>query len=177
VSAISAPRTFAELRTSEAASAPIYNVTGCVKSWGRRGIFWGALFGLVFGAILVAIPLSDDILTFGVIGTLLVAAVQCAVIAGAFAAFAAALYGSGVRVGGGSAQFERILTAGRQSAVAAPRDIPLADWPRRWGYPVQTAVQPLLRAPDEAAITAFSLPDVSGPAQTAHAWEHGYAGP
>jgi len=177
VSAISAPRRFAELHTPETGAASVHDVGNCIKSWGPRGIFWGGLFGLVFGAILVAIPLSDDILTFGVFGTLLVTAVQCAVIAGAFAAFAAALYGSGVRVGGGSAQFERILTAGRQSAVAAPRDIPLADWPRRWGYPVQTAVQPLLRAPDEAAITAFSLPDVSGPAQTAHAWEHGYAGP
>ena len=169
MSAISAPRTFAELRTSEAASAPIYNVTGCVKSWGRRGIFWGALFGLVFGAILVAIPLSDDILTFGVIGTLLVTAVECAVIAGAFAAFAAALYGSGVRVGGGSAQFERILTAGRRSAVATPRDIPLADWPRRWAYPLQTTVQPLLRTPDEAVNTAFSLPDVQARLKTVDA--------
>lgn len=166
MSAISAPRSFAELRTPEAASAPFYNVTGCVKTWGRRGVFWGALFGLVFGAILVAIPLSDDILTFGVIGTLLVAAVECAVVAGAFAAFAAALYGSGVRVGGGSAQFERILTAVRQSAVAAPRDIPLTDWPRRWGYPVQTTVQALLRAPDEAVNTAFSLPDVHAPLNT-----------
>ena len=149
MSAISAPRLFVEPRTLQTSSGHVHDVTDCVKSWGRRGIFFGANFGLVLGAIFVAIPFSTDVLTFGVIGTLLVGSVECAVLAGGFAALAAALYGEGVRSHSSSVQFGRILTAGRSSAVAGLPDVPLAEWPRRGAYPVQTAVLPLMQAPDE----------------------------
>jgi hypothetical protein len=176
VSAIPAPFLFVEPRTPVASSAPVHDVTDSIKSWGRAGIILGANFGLVLGAILVAIPFTTDVLTFGVVGTLLVGAVECAVIAGGFAALGAALFANGVR-GRSTARFERILVAGRRSAVAVPRDVPLAEWPARWAYPVQTSEPPLLPAPDEALNMAYSLPEVQARLSTIDAWENGNTGP
>ena len=62
-----------------------------VASWVRRGVFQGALFGFAFGAILVAITFRTDILAIGVIGTVLTAVFECAIITGGFVALAAAL--------------------------------------------------------------------------------------
>ena len=101
----------------------------------------------------MAIPFTSDVLTFGTIGTLLVGAVECAVIAGAFAALGAALFASGVRRRS-TPQFERILKAGRPSAVTYLRDVPLAEWPDRWAYPVQTPA--LQQTSDGVLNLAFS---------------------
>ena len=161
-------------------SAPISDVTASIKSWGRRGIFWGAVFGFVLGAILVAIPLSTDILTFGVVGTLVVAAVECAVIAGGFAALAAALFGEG---SGSHARTEPVAMARRRVAEAGWRngDVSAAEWPQRWPSAVQT---PPLSLP--LALPSGSDGDWSAPASlqniqtrlnTIDAWENGSTGP
>jgi hypothetical protein len=157
-------------------SIPLHDVTSSVKSWGRTGIILGANFGLVFGAILVAIPFTTDVLTFGVIGTLLVGAVECAVIAGGFAALGAALFANGVHARR-TARLERVLIAGRRSAEAGPRAVPLAEWPARWAYPVQAITPPFEPAPDDALNMAFSLPDVQARLTTIDAWENGNTGP
>lgn len=176
MSAISATGRFAKPRTSQPSSIPINDVTDCVKSWGRRGIFFGASFGFIFGAIFVAIPFTSDVLTFGVIGTLLVGAVECAVIAGGFAALAAAIFANGVR-GRSSAQFERILRAGRRSAVVPPRDVPLAEWPPRWAYPTQQSNASPPPSFDDGFNSAISAPDVQARLNTIDAWENGNTGP
>ena len=75
----------------------VYDVDRCIRSWGRRGILSGGLFGVVLGAIFVASPLTADTLTFGTIGTLFVCAIECAVVAGAFGASIAAFKGQGIR--------------------------------------------------------------------------------
>ncbi|MDR3527935.1 MAG: hypothetical protein P4L57_11705 [Rhizomicrobium sp.] len=72
-----------------------YDVSRSVKSWGRQGVVFGGVFGFALGAAFVAIPFTSDVLTFGVIGTLVVAAVEGAVIAGAFAVCIAAFCGKG----------------------------------------------------------------------------------
>lgn len=72
--------------------APIYDAIASVKDWGRYGIVLGANFGIILGAIFVAIPFSAQIPNLGLAGTLVVGAVACALMAGAFAAVAAALY-------------------------------------------------------------------------------------
>lgn len=68
-----------------------YDVSGLIKCWGRRGIFFGGLSGFTIGVVLVAITFTSDVLSFGIMGTLVVAIVEGAVIAGAFGACAAAL--------------------------------------------------------------------------------------
>ena len=181
MSAISAPRRFAVPRMPDFSSAPLssvplHDVTDSVKSWGRTGIILGANFGLVLGAILVAIPFTTDVLTFGVIGTLLVGAVECAVIAGGFAALGAALFANGVHARS-TARLERMLIAGRRSAEGDPPAVPLAEWPARWAYPDHASSPALAPIPDEALNTAFSLPDVQARLSTIDAWENGNTGP
>jgi hypothetical protein len=120
----------------------VRDVGDSVKSWGRRGILWGGLFGFVLSAILVAIPFNSDVLSFGTFGTLLVGAVECAVIAGAFAATAAALYGRG-SPHDDTAGFERTFRANRRLADANWRQdcTPLSTWPARWSFPGASATQ------------------------------------
>lgn len=66
-------------------------VNGFVPSTKMCWSAFGALSGFAFGAVLATIPLATNIVTFGRFGTLAMAAVECAVIAVAFAALAAAL--------------------------------------------------------------------------------------
>ena len=82
-------------RTIEPNTFAFYDVSRSVKSWGRRGVLIGAVFGFALGVGFVAIPFTSDVLTFGVIGTLVVAAIEGGVIAGAFAVCIAAFYGKG----------------------------------------------------------------------------------
>lgn len=89
MSVISLPKHFTEPKRPR--PTPTRDVTRRVKRWGRRGIFFGGAFGIALGATFVTIPLSTDTLAFGAIGTLLVGAVECAVIGGGFAALSAAL--------------------------------------------------------------------------------------
>ena len=106
------------------------NVSGCIKSWCIRGMFVGALFGAAIGAVFVTYPLDADVLTFGIFGTLAVCAIECAVIAGAFGAFAAALYGSG-----------NLGLAGRvlENQNWREEGAALSAWPDRWAYPAPLA--------------------------------------
>ncbi len=132
----------------ERSAVAYYDVGDCLKSWGRRGIFWGGLFGFALGATLVAIPNTENVLSFGVAGTLIVAVVECAVIAGAFAAFAAALYGKGV-LHGKDARLDRR----RQQPGWRDGDIPLSDWPARWAFPTPVAGKPLKSVAISSAMT------------------------
>jgi hypothetical protein len=85
---------------AEKDAVAVYDVDGCIGSWGRRGILSGGLIGFVLGAIFIANPFAAGVLTFGVVGTLIICAMECAVVAGGFAALMAALHGHGVlRVG------------------------------------------------------------------------------
>lgn len=119
----------------------VHDVGNSIRSWGRRGIVSGGLFGFALAAVLVAIPLTTDVLTFGTVGTLIVGAVECAVITGGFAALAAALFSQGV-LRDGSAGFERTIAVDTVWPEAA---MPGSDWPARWAFPgrsVATPIQP-----------------------------------
>jgi hypothetical protein len=171
VSTITASACLAETRTPKPGTVSINDVGACVRSWGRRGILSGGLFGFVFAAILVAIPLTTDVLTFGTVGTLIVGAVECAVVAGAFGALAAALYGQGVTRDNGT---------GRLSADAGYRegDVPLSEWPARWSFPGATALQSLLPATDDYRnIIAPSVQQAQMTMSAIDSWENGGCGP
>ncbi len=120
----------------------VHDVGASVKSWGWRGMVAGGFLGFAFATVLVAIPLTTDVLTFGTVGTLIVGAVECAVIAGGFAALAAALYGQGV-LRKGSTGFERTIVADAAWPEAAT---PLSDWPARWAFPGRSIAQPMQAA-------------------------------
>jgi len=157
----------------------VQDVGDCIRSWGRRGILSGGLFGFVLAAILVAIPLTKDVLTFGVIGTLIVGAVECAVVAGAFGVLAAALYGQGV-LRGNATGLAHTLATGRQSAGADWRegDVPLSEWPARWSFPGSTALQSIFPATDDyGAIIAPSVQEAQMTMSAIDSWENGGCGP
>jgi hypothetical protein len=157
-------------------TTPLTDVTACVKSWGRRGVIGGAVFGFVLGIILVAIPLSTNILTFGVGGTLLVAVVECAVIAGGFAALAAALFGQG---SGGHARSDALAMTRRRTTEAAWRDSdsPLAEWPQRKPSTFSTPPPPFPLDSDGDWNTVTSLQNIQTRLNTIDAWENGNTGP
>jgi hypothetical protein len=146
VSSISASNRFVESHAPESGAVSVYDVGDCIKSWGQRGILSGAIFGFAFGAILVAIPLTTDVLTFGILGTLIVAVVECAAIAGGFGALAAALYGRGVRHDNATG-LERKFAVQRRTADANWREEgdPLSAWPDRWVFPGPSKGFPALR--------------------------------
>jgi hypothetical protein len=151
----------------------VHDVGDCIRSWGRRGVLSGGLFGFVLAAILVAIPLTNDVLTFGTIGTLIVAAVECAVIAGAFGVLAAALYGQGV-LRSNTTGLARTLTAGDWPEGT----IPLSGWPARWAFPGETVLQSVLPAAnDYSAIIAPSVQEAQMTMSAIDSWENGGCGP
>lgn len=149
----------------------VHDVGDCIMSWGRRGILSGGLFGFFLAAILVAIPLTSDVLTFGTIGTLIVGAVECAVIAGAFGVLAAALYGQGVLRGNATVH----LPAGGDWPEG---NIPLSEWPARWAFPGSTALQSILPATDDySEIIAPSVQQAQMTMSAIDSWENGGCGP
>lgn len=127
-------------RFAEKDGTAVHDVGECIRSWGMRGVLFGGLFGFAFAAILVAIPHATEVLTFGIIGTLIVGAVECAVVAGAFGAFAAALNGKGALRN--DTRMNRLPADAnwRQDGIA------LTAWPERWSYPESSALaQPRTR--------------------------------
>jgi len=155
-----------------------YDVGDCVKSWGRRGILGGGVFGFALGVAFVAIPHTDNVLTFGVLGTLIVGVVEGAVVAGSFAACAAALYGKGV-LRSSNTKIDRTLFPRRRLPEAGWREggIPLSDWPTRWPHHDPAVTLPLLEATEEANRTTHSLLNARAQLNTIDAWENGNAGP
>ena len=100
-------------RSAERGAVAAYDVSVCIRSWGRRGILSGGIFGFALGAIFVAnTPTTTDVLTFGTISTLVVCVIECAVVGGALGALFAALNGQGV-LRGNATGLERALTTGR----------------------------------------------------------------
>jgi hypothetical protein len=93
----------------------VYDISGTIRCWGRRGILSGGLLGFVVGAIFVSNPPAADVLTFGAIGTLIVCAIECAVVGGSLGALLAAFNGRGVLRGNASG-LARTLTTGRPPA-------------------------------------------------------------
>jgi hypothetical protein len=73
-----------------------YNVGDRVKFWGRQGAFWGGLWGLFFGGLFITIPVVGYVGVLGYLATVMIAAIENAVVVGGLSALGAALYGIGV---------------------------------------------------------------------------------
>lgn len=118
----------------------MHNVGETVKLWGRRGLWGGAIAGFGLGAVFVSFPTTSAVLAFGALGTLVVATVECAVVAGVLGACAAALYGSGVTRGRGI-RIDRVAPIGRRvrDQTWPEGDVPLPDFPRQMGISSPTA--------------------------------------
>jgi hypothetical protein len=73
-----------------------YNVGDRIKFWGKRGAFWGGLWGLFLGGVLLAIPLVGPVMVLGYLSAVVVSAVEGAILVGGLTALGAALYSAGI---------------------------------------------------------------------------------
>jgi heat induced stress protein YflT len=73
-----------------------YNIGDRVKFWGTRGAFWGGFWGLFLGGLFMAVPAVGQVVVLGYLASIVVAAIENAVVVGGISALAAALYSIGV---------------------------------------------------------------------------------
>ena len=73
-----------------------YNMGDRVKFWGKRGAFWGGLWGWFFGGIFLTIPVIGHVVVLGYLTAAVISAVEGAAVVGGLSALGAALYGSGI---------------------------------------------------------------------------------
>ena len=73
-----------------------YNVGDRIKFWGKRGAFWGGLWGLFLGGVLLTIPVVGPVMILGYLAAIVVSAVEGAIMAGGLSALGAALYSAGI---------------------------------------------------------------------------------
>lgn len=81
---------------SEEKVTGFYNIGDRVKFWGARGAFWGGLWGLFFGGILVTLPIMGPVVVVGYLTATLISMVEGAVIVGGLSALGAALASIGI---------------------------------------------------------------------------------
>jgi hypothetical protein len=73
-----------------------YNIGDRVKFWGIRGAFWGGLWGLFFGGLILTVPVVGHVVVLGYLATVIIGAVENALLLGGLSAIGAALYSIGV---------------------------------------------------------------------------------
>lgn len=73
-----------------------YNVGDRVKFWGKRGAFWGGLWGWFFGGLFMTIPVVGHVIVLGYLAAMAISAVETAIVVGGLSALGAALYSIGI---------------------------------------------------------------------------------
>jgi hypothetical protein len=73
-----------------------YNLGERTKYWGKQGLFWGGLWGILFGSAMLVIPGVGPLLVAGSFAATIVGAVEGAIVAGGLSALGAALFSLGV---------------------------------------------------------------------------------
>lgn len=73
-----------------------YNGINRVKFWGKRGAFWGALWGVVFNPAFICVPGAVPLTASGILFTTLVSGVSTSIFTGGLTALGASLYSIGV---------------------------------------------------------------------------------
>lgn len=73
-----------------------YNMGDRIKFWGANGALWGGLWGWLTGSVFITIPWIGPVVVLGYLATMVVAAIEGAVVVGGVSALGAALYGAGI---------------------------------------------------------------------------------
>lgn len=73
-----------------------YNIGDRIKFWGKNGAFWGGIWSLFFGGIFLTIPVIGPVMVLGHLATMVVAAVEGAILIGGLSALGAALFSIGI---------------------------------------------------------------------------------
>ena len=77
---------------SEEKVVGFYNTGDRVRLWGSRGAFWGGFWGLFFGGLFISTPVAGPVFVVGFLASVVMAAIENAVVVGAMGALGAALY-------------------------------------------------------------------------------------
>jgi hypothetical protein len=73
-----------------------YNTGDKIKFWGKRGAFWGGLWGLFFGGVFLMVPVVGQVMVLGYLATVIASAFEGAVVVGGIGILGAALSSIGV---------------------------------------------------------------------------------
>jgi hypothetical protein len=94
-----------------------YNTGDRMKYWGKLGVFWGGIWGLLFGSAFFVIPGFGPILVAGPLVAWLVGALEGAVVVGGLTALGAGLYSIGIPKDS-VVRYETAIKAGQYIVVA-----------------------------------------------------------
>ena len=81
---------------TEEKAVGFYNTGDRVRFWGKRGAFWGGLWGLFFGGLLVTVPAVGPVVVLGYLAATALSGLESAIVVGGVSAIGAALYGLGI---------------------------------------------------------------------------------
>jgi hypothetical protein len=73
-----------------------YSAGDRVKFWGSRGAYWGGLWGLLFGGLMLTIPVIGPVVVLGHLAAMVFSAIEGAVVVGGIGALGAALFSIGI---------------------------------------------------------------------------------
>ncbi len=73
-----------------------YNIGDRVRFWGERGAFWGGLWGLFFGGMVLTLPVVGSVVVLGYLAAAAISVLEGAVLVGGASALGAALYSIGI---------------------------------------------------------------------------------
>jgi len=73
-----------------------YNTLDRAKFWGKRGAFWGGLWGVLFSPAFMCIPVAGSVTAGGLLFSTVVSGLSTAVFTGSLTALGAALYSLGI---------------------------------------------------------------------------------
>jgi hypothetical protein len=73
-----------------------YNAGDRIKFWGKRGAFWGGLWGLFFGGLFMTIPVVGHVIVLGYLAATVISGIESAIVVGGLSALGAALYSTGI---------------------------------------------------------------------------------
>lgn len=73
-----------------------YNAGDRVRFWGKRGAFWGGLWGLFLGGLFVTVPVVGQVVVLGFLATVAMGALETGAVIGGVSALGAALYSIGI---------------------------------------------------------------------------------
>ena len=81
---------------SEEKVVGFYHAGDRIKFWGKRGAFWGSLWGMFVGGVSLTIPVVGHVMILGYLAAIVVSAVEGAIMVGGLSALGAALYSAGI---------------------------------------------------------------------------------
>jgi hypothetical protein len=94
-----------------------YSTGDRMKHWGKRGAFWGGIWGLLLGSAFFLIPGVGPVMVAGSAVAWLVGALESALIVGGLSALGAALFSIGIPKDS-ALKYERSIKAGKYLLIA-----------------------------------------------------------